>query len=328
MSVEISLHRDYVQREMLEDRSYMRQSPLSGGWSATMALLVANVAAFILESLCYGWSGWSVRIGPNDHLALSVAGLEHGYVWQLVTYQFMHGGILHLLMNCLSIYVFGREVEAALGRKSFLTLYFSSGLIGGLCQAAMGKVLAEVFGNLNFLGPTVGASAGAFGLVAAFAMLYPEEGLLTPLYFIIPVPLRAKYLLLFEGIMAVAGVVIGIWHPGDGSSPNIANAAHLGGMLTGIFFIRFAIHWNWNWRWPQFRSMRKPPPRRLIRIPAKRAAEWDRSGIPAAEDMPADEFLSREVDPILDKISAQGIQSLTERERRVLEAAREKMAKR
>jgi len=244
--------------------------------------------------------------------------LERGYVWQLVTYQFMHGGILHLVLNCWAIFVFGREVEAALGRKSFLTLYFSSGIIGGLFQAALGKALADLFHNPSYLGPTVGASAGAFGLVAAFAMLYPERPLVMLIYFIIPVNMRAKFLLLFAGIMAVVGIAF----PGG----NIAHAAHLGGMLTGIFFVRFAIHWNW--RWPQFRRARKPPPRRLIRIPAQRASEWGRSSLPAAEDMPADEFLSREVDPILDKISAQGIQSLTERERRVLEAAREKMAKR
>jgi len=60
--------------------------------------------------------------------------LSHGYVWQLLTFQFMHGNFLHLLLNCWAIFMFGREVEQALGRKSFLTLYLSSGVIGGLCK--------------------------------------------------------------------------------------------------------------------------------------------------------------------------------------------------
>ncbi len=74
----------------------------------------------------------------NGYFALSVEGLRHGFVWQLLTYQFMHGGLLHLLLNCWAIYVFGREVEETLGRNSFLTLYFTSGVIGGLFQALAG----------------------------------------------------------------------------------------------------------------------------------------------------------------------------------------------
>src|SRR5260370_37884077 len=78
----------------------------------------------------------------------------------------MHGGILHLVLNCWAIFVFGREVEAALGRKSFLTLYFSSGIIGGLFQAALGKALTDLFHNPSYLWPTGGAAAGGLCLPA------------------------------------------------------------------------------------------------------------------------------------------------------------------
>src|ERR1019366_1575340 len=113
---------------MLEDRYYMRQPAFRSLWSATVVLLVVNVVAFILQQVLYHYSTFPV----DGWFALSVGGLRQGFVWQLLTYQFMHGGWLHLLLNCWAIYVFGREVETTLGRGSFLTLYFTSGVIGGV----------------------------------------------------------------------------------------------------------------------------------------------------------------------------------------------------
>jgi len=124
--------------------------------------------------------------------------------------------------------------------------------------------------------------------------------------------------LLFAALLAGAGILF----PGL-AGQLVANDAHLGGMLTGILFIRYAS----SWEWPQFRRS-APPPRRLIRVPSQKSSAWGQARRSEDEDLPAAEFLSKEVDPILDKISAHGIQSLTERERRILEAAREKMAKR
>jgi membrane associated rhomboid family serine protease len=141
--------------------------------------------------------------------------------------------------------VFGKEVEETLGRPSFLTLYFASGVIGGLFQALAGVL----FGGA-FAAPVVGASAGAFGLVAAFASLYPERPLMLLLFFIIPVSMRAKFLLLFSALLTVFGLVF----PMD----NIAHAAHLGGMLTGLVFVRYAIHWHWHW--PRFQRPQGSPP--------------------------------------------------------------------
>jgi rhomboid family protein len=166
----------------------------------------------------------------------------------------------------------------------------------------------------------VGASAGAFGLVAAFAMLYPERSLMLLLFFIIPISIRAKFLLLFSALLAVFGIVF----PYD----NIANAAHLGGMLMGIIFVRYIVHWNW--RMPQMYEPFRPGQlrRKFAGAASQKPALWKSSAIPPEENLSSEEFLSKEVDPILDKISAHGIQSLTERERKILEAARAKMAKR
>src|SRR5882672_4115677 len=294
---------------MLADRHYMRRPSFSGR-SATVTILIINVVAFVLQILHYGYP--PVPRG-NDYLALSVEGLRHGYVWQLLTFQFMHGNFIHLLLNCWAIFVFGREVEDALGRRSFFTLYFSSGVIGGLLQALAGVLLGG-----HFAGTVVGASAGVFGLIAAFAVLYPERPLMMLLFFIIPISMRAKFLLLISGLAALFGIAF----PSD----NIAHAAHLGGMLCGIIFVRYAIHWHW--RWPRLRRTTRPPLRRLVRVPSQKSVFWGQTKDDMPQDLPPAEFLSKEVDPILDKISAHGIQSLTDRERRILEAAREKMGKR
>ncbi len=287
---------------MLDDRYYMRRSPFDSRRSATVVLLLVNVAVFVAQFIVEQTSGFRFA----EYFALSLSGLAHGKVWQLLTYEFLHAGGLHLLFNCWAIYIFGRDVEQALGRNQFLTLYFASGILGGLVQVLFGLLIPR------FAAPVVGASAAAFGLVSAFAMLFPDRILL--LFFFIP--MRAKYLLLLSAALAL----LGIMQPkGDG----VAHAAHLGGMLTGLLFIRYAVHWDL--RWPSFRRARKRSPRQLVKVGSK-SALW-RSG-PKEQELPPEEFLSREVDPILDKISAQGIQSLTERERRILETARQKMAKR
>ena len=294
---------------MLDDRYYMRRPTFGSPWSATVVLVAVNVVAFILQSVLSGFSSFPT----NRFFALSVDGLRHGFVWQLLTYQLMHGGLIHLLLNCWAIYVFGREVEDTLGRQKFLALYFSSGVIGGLFQALGGLLLRG-----HFAESVVGASAGAFGLVAAFATLYPERPLMLLIFFIIPVNMRAKFLLLFSAVLAVFGIVF----PMD----NIAHAAHLGGMLTGIVFVRYASHWHW--RWPRLSQTRSQPLRPLVTTPRREATGWGQGNMRDEVDLPADEFLSQAVDPILDKISAYGIQSLTDRERKILETAREKMVRR
>jgi membrane associated rhomboid family serine protease len=304
---------------MLEDRQYMRRSPFDSRLSATVVLVLFNVIAFIVECGFYHYPPQIPRLSHPDYFALSTAGLRQGYVWQLLTFQFMHAGLLHLFFNCWAIFVFGRELESALGRGRFLALYFSSGVMGGLVQALAGALAEQYLPNsewaLRFAAPVMGASAGGMGLIAAYAMLYPERPLMMLLFFIIPVQMRAKFLLLFCALLAVFGIVFPV--------SNMADIAHLGGMLTGVFFIRFAQ----NWQWPRFRRAARPPPRRLVKVPSSEVASW-RQSKDLAEDLPPADFLAREVDPILDKISSHGIQSLTERERKILESARARMGKR
>ena len=272
-------------------------------WSWTLALIAAYAVVLIAELV-------TARFFPqnnffNDYLALSKEGVEQGFVWQLVTYQFMHAGWLHWLLNSWAIYVFGRELESMLGGRRFLALMFSSGIVGGVFQVLTAMVWPALFG-----GQVVGASACAFGLVAAFAMIFPERELTMLIFFIIPVRMRAKTLLIFSAVLAVAGIVFSESILGG----NVANAAHLGGMAMGWFYVK-----------------------KIMKNPALIDAVEERQIIPPKlvrkktvlpEEKSAGEFLESEVDPILDKISAHGIHSLTARERAVLEAARKKMAQR
>lgn len=291
---------------MLDDRSYMRANPHRSYWSATVILMVSVVVCFALQNIAGFY--FNADLWMRDYLALSVDGLKAGFIWQLLTFQFLHGGLWHLFVNLLFIWFFGRSVEERLGSRAFLKLYFLCGIAGGVLQAALGWVLPNHFG-----GPTVGASAGALGLLAAFALIEPNA----VICFMFFIRMPAKVLLWIE--LGIAGFFTLV--PSD---RGIAHAAHLGGILAAIVFMKWdvprpSINWNpWQGR------RRK---RQLVQAAAQVSRLRPRRDQSATE-LPSEEFISKEVDPILDKISAHGIHSLTPRERQILEAARAKIAKR
>ena len=288
----------------------MREPSYRRPLTLTLVLLIVNASVFLVQSI----SGFYFREAHIDRLfALSVEGLRSGFFWQPFTFQFMHAGLFHLLANLITIYFFGHPVEESLGKAGFLKVYFGSGIFGGLLQLLAAVLVPGHFG----VGSVVGASAGAFGLVAAFAMLYPERPLTLLIFFIIPVSMRSKFLLLFSVLLALFGIIV----PMD----NIAHVAHLGGIMVGAAFVR----WGAQAGWPALLRRRARPvlrPRALAEVPFGQPS-W-RSPQPVVEELPSAEFISKEVDPILDKISAHGIQSLTPRERRILEAASSKIGQR
>jgi membrane associated rhomboid family serine protease len=291
---------------MLEDREYMRQPAYQGPRiSFTVVLLIVNAAIFVAQMLVAQMFLRGAQI-EETCFALSLAGLKSGCVWQLLTFQFMHVGWLHLIFNCVAIFLFGRPVETALGSGRFLTGYFSSGIIGGLVQ----MLFALMFQSFN--ASVMGASAGAAGLVAAFAVLHWTESLT---FYVIPVTIRGKTLL--WGTIALA--VIGLADRNSG----VANAAHLGGILTGWFYVRQIVQGRWpQWEFPR----RREKPRELTA--AGKGRYKFRSSAAARDGLfSPEEFIENEVDPILEKISAQGLQSLTAREREILETARRKITR-
>ena len=295
---------------MLEDRSYMREpewrpEASRSGISLCLTLILINVACYILQHTVRGF---------EETLALFPQRLQNGNVWELLSYQFLHGGLFHLLINCAMIWFAGRQIEEALGKAKFLVLYLVAGIFGGLLQCALSWS--------GFLPPAgvVGASAGIFGLIAAFAMVYWERELTFLIMFVIPVRMKAKYLLIALAVIGVLGVI--------SREGGIAHGAHLGGMIWGVLFILLFIQGGTYsgaepW-WDQLRDRFSSGHRRKVVTIDGGARAYSRGQI-KAEELDEIDFVESEVDPILDKISEKGIQSLTERERKILEQARKKM---
>lgn len=299
---------------MLDDRSYMRPVRFRAGVPWTYVLMGTIAALFVIQSIVQVYVSSSFI---NTYFALSLRGLSRGGIWQLLTFQFLHGGLLHLLLNLIVIYFFGRALEDAIGRRAMLGLYLTSGTVGGLCQMLLAAIAPNYFN-----GPVVGASAGALGLVAAFATLFPDRLITLLLFFVIPISLRARTLLWISIALAAFGILV--------PAGNLADGAHLGGIFAGWVWIRLrtsGVRLRIPSVWPATR--RRPARRRqLVTTVAAREANRPTPTNPREDDLPNEEFISREVDPILDKISAHGMQSLTERERKILAAAHARMRRR
>src|SRR5262245_47701431 len=159
MSVETARLKEYFSLTMgLADRHYMRDGANRLPLSMTALLMILIVAAFALQEInrAYFQPAPAGRLTIAEwYLALSSDGLKHGYLWQLVTFQFLHAGVMHLLFNLLGLWFLGRFVENCVGGKNFLKVYLASGIAGGLLQATLGLLFPFRFGV-----PVMGASAG------------------------------------------------------------------------------------------------------------------------------------------------------------------------
>ncbi|MCX6910834.1 MAG: rhomboid family intramembrane serine protease [Verrucomicrobia bacterium] len=280
------------------------------GWmstptSAVRVLLIANVAVFVVQTLLLvtgqllgGGASWHALF--DRVFALSGGGLRSGMVWQLGTYMFLHSvNILHIIFNLLALWMFGRDVEEWIGPRRFVQLYFAGGLVGALCWLAF---------NWHSPVPLIGASAAVYAVCIAFATLMPERQITMLLFFDVPVTMKAKW----WGWMAVALVAYAsVVETGS----DIAHLAHLGGVVVGYVFIKW-LGWGEPSRFVDALQAAARPITRMLE---------ERRRI---KNMPPEEFISQEVDPILDKISREGIHSLTRAERAVLEQAQAKMKSR
>ena len=134
---------------MLDDRPYMRSygSSSYSSWernqrwnSVTVKILAICVLVFLIQMVVRSFFSINAQNAFDAYLALSWDGISSGYIWQILTFQFMHGGILHILVNGLVIYTIGRPLEEDLGKKRFLQLYLISGVAGGLAQVVGGRI--------------------------------------------------------------------------------------------------------------------------------------------------------------------------------------------
>jgi membrane associated rhomboid family serine protease len=177
----------------------------------TTALIAANVAIFLLE-----------LAAPGLINAFALWPLGTAFApWQLVTYAFLHGGMLHLAFNMFALYMFGGAIERVFGTRRYVLYYFVCVLSAALTQL----VVAAISGGIY---PTIGASGGVFGLLLAYAIYFPHNRvmLIFP-----PIPMPAR---VFVVLYAVIELFLGV----TGTQEGVAHFAHLGGMIGGYAMLR------------------------------------------------------------------------------------------
>jgi membrane associated rhomboid family serine protease len=294
------------------DRDYMREGRPWRLPSVSAGLMIILVIAFAIQCI----NDVYLKTFVEDHLALTRDALKRGFVWQLLTFQFLHGDLWHLVGNLLGLWFFGRPVEHFLGKSRYLIAYFGSGIAGGLLQVALMVLFPRHFGMFVY-----GASAGVMGVFAIFALLASHAEIRWNFIF----PIRADVLLWITAAISLFFTLVP--SPRGGG---VAHAAHLGGIIAGWAFVR--LKWHQDFRplpWVEWFERFKNRPRRsrpIVKVRFPKGNSWEPDTATARPNEDPD-FMSKEVDPILEKISAHGIHSLTEREKEILEKARSRMGK-
>lgn len=263
--------------------------------TATSWLIFINISVFILQEISHIWFR-STFI--ETFFALSRYSMGSGYVWTLVTYAFLHGSVLHVLVNMLAIFFVGRILEFSLGWKNLLKIYFVSLIFGGLFWLVLGRGHADIL---------VGASAAGFGLMTFFCLLYPDKPITVLLFFIIPLTLKPKWIL--WGMLAMEGFLY-LFFETSGKSV-IASSGHLGGIIGGAMMYQWMIKWKHLFNFGKIKG-----PKWLKKIRNPKVAN-PRFTISIANK----ETIKNEVDRVLDKINKKGFGSLTDEERRILDKA-------
>jgi membrane associated rhomboid family serine protease len=188
-------------------------------FSAVKSLVAANVLVFILQSLSKGALDDLFALWPFQ----PIDGRSYFHLWQIVTYAFLHStdNITHLLFNMLGLWMFGAEIERYVGPRRLTACYFAS-----VVTAALSQLFIPVLFNAP-PAPTIGASGGVFGLLLAYAFLFPKRKVI-PL--IPPIPMPAwVFATLYAGVELFLGVT--------GTLSGVAHFAHLGGMVGSALVI-------------------------------------------------------------------------------------------
>jgi membrane associated rhomboid family serine protease len=193
------------------------------------ALLIVNVGMFLLEIFSGGQLISALALWPLGSTASTVLlqAAPPFQFWQLVSYSFLHGSVMHLLLNMYALWLFGTRMENVWGSKSFTLYYFVCVIGAGLVQLFIATQSAREGG----IYPTIGASGGVFGLLLGFGLTFPNERLLL---IFPPVALQAKWFVLIYGI-------IELWAGVTGTEAGVAHFAHLGGMLFGFLLL---LYWR------------------------------------------------------------------------------------
>lgn len=261
----------------------------SGRPSATAVLVALSVGAYVSQLLLdYSLAEHGPARLLQSWLALDGAAIRAGHYWTFLTYSLVHVDPFHLLANVLLLYFAGKEVEPIVGTRHFTILYLLGTVVGGV---AHWLVMPGV--------PLLGITPAVAAIVIAFTTILPELEVTVNLFFVLPLRLRAKHLAL--ALIAVAAI---LWTVP--TLPEIGPVAMLAASVMAWLYVK------------QLGFGNPLAFQRYIFDRRQRAARLDR--------MSAEQFISTQIDPILDKIGREGMQSLSRTERRMLARGREKIA--
>ncbi|MCK4689318.1 MAG: rhomboid family intramembrane serine protease [Candidatus Marinimicrobia bacterium] len=246
-------------------------------------IIIINVAVFIVMYLLPVEKFFILTLGIVPKFVWS-----RGFIWQPLTYLFIHGGFWHIFWNMFVLWMFGMEIENYWGKKEFYKYYFLTGIGSGLITLLFG---------LNSTIPVVGASGAIYGILVAFAMMFPNRYLY--LYFLIPI--KAKYFVIFIAVVTFFST----FAPG---TSNISHLTHLGGFLIGFVYLK---------RWQISSFVRSKFPNIRIKIPIRRVRKTSKDE-EVIKKYDTDETFKEELNLILDKINRDGYDTLNEEEKRTL----------
>ena len=273
------------------------------------SLIIVNVSVFILQCLIDFGITRSHTIMQNHifaYFSLTPQSILDGFVWQLFTYQFLHGGayngLFHLLINMFIFWNFGAELEEKWGTRFFIQYYLVCGFGAGIFIF----LIPVILGQSLFI-PTVGASGAIFGLLLAFAIYWPERYIL---WFFIPI--KTKYFILIVGLFSLLFTF-------QATGGGISHVGHLGGLITGYLYLLYKmndlisgtkIYHSYSQVnflkkfWGKFKEARKK----------KEREERQR-------EIHDELHMEEKVDDLLAKISKYGMKSLTAKEKKFLKKA-------
>lgn len=220
---------------------------------AVKYLIIANVAMFVV----------SMAYQPIvAYLGLMPAAVIDRYTaWQLVTYLFLHGDIVHIVVNMLALWMFGTELERLWGTRFFVKYYFVTGVGAGLLTVAV-ALLPWAFPGSSMTTVTIGASGAIFGLLVAYALYFPER----PIFIYAIFPIKAKYFVILIALISYF------------SSPRgVAHTAHIGGLIVGFLYLKgLRIHPFAEVRYRYLKWKINRTRRKFDVYSGGRADDWDR----------------------------------------------------
>jgi membrane associated rhomboid family serine protease len=232
-------------------------------------LLFANIGVFFLQS----------TTGGITELLIFIPRLILVRPWTIITYMFLHAGMMHLVFNMLGLFFFGPRVEERLGSRSFMNLYLISGITGALLSLIMGPSAA-----------VLGASAAVFGVMLAFAWFWPEA----PIHIWAIIPIQARTLVIITTLLS-------LWSGFGGVRGNVAHFAHLGGYVGAFLYLKWLDRKRLDFR------------KKATSGPVVRELKFTKR--PDVDIQKVHEVNREEVNRILDKINAHGMSALTPQER-------------